>query len=246
MLYALQWIRSLIFVGLMYLMMAILGIGLAPLAILSLKGAYFAIHLYCRWVRWSARWIAGLHSEIRGTPPTGEVLLAPKHQSFFDIIMIVSVIPQPRFIMKSSLVYAPILGQFAKRIGCVPVDRGRKGEAVQQMVRGVTRDGAPKGQLVIYPQGTRVAPGADKPYKIGTYVLYRETGQTVIPAATNVGVFWPRIGIYRKPGLAVVEFLDPIEPGLERDAFMAKLEGVVEDRSNALMLEAGFDVKKSN
>ncbi|MDP7150089.1 MAG: 1-acyl-sn-glycerol-3-phosphate acyltransferase [Paracoccaceae bacterium] len=239
--YAFQWVRSLIFVGLMYLMMAILGILLAPFAILSVRGAYFAVHLYCRWVRWSARWIAGLRSEIRGTPPTGEVLLAPKHQSFFDIIMIVSVIPKPKFIMKSSLVYAPVLGQFAKRIGCIPVDRGRGAEAVSQMVKGVMREGAPKGQLVIYPQGTRVAPGADKPYKIGTYVLYEKTGQTVVPAATNVGVFWPRTGIYRKPGLAVVEFLDPIEPGLDRDRFMAKLEDVVERHSNALMREAGFD-----
>lgn len=239
--YAFQWVRSLIFVGLMYLMMAILGILMAPFAILSVRGAYIAVHLYCRWVRWSARWIAGLHSEIRGTPPTGEVLLAPKHQSFFDIIMIVSVIPKPKFIMKSSLVYAPVLGQFAKRIGCIPVDRGRGAEAVSQMVKGVMREGAPKGQLVIYPQGTRVAPGADKPYKIGTYVLYEKTGQTVVPAATNVGVFWPRVGIYRKPGLAVVEFLDPIEPGLDRDRFMAKLETVVERHSNALMREAGFD-----
>ena len=239
--YAFQWVRSLIFVGLMYLMMAILGILLAPFAILSVRGAYFAVHLYCRWVRWSARWIAGLHSEIRGTPPTGEVLLAPKHQSFFDIIMIVSVIPKPKFIMKSSLVYAPVLGQFAKRIGCIPVDRGRGAEAVSQMVKGVMREGAPKGQLVIYPQGTRVAPGADKPYKIGTYVLYEKTGQTVVPAATNVGVFWPRVGIYRKPGLTVVEFLDPIEPGLDRDSFMEKLETVVERHSNALMREAGFD-----
>lgn len=239
--YAIQWVRSLIFVGLMYLMMLILGVLFAPFAILSIKGAYAAIHTYCWWVRWSARWIAGLHSEIRGTPPTGEVLLAPKHQSFFDIIMIVSVIPRPRFIMKSSLVYAPILGQFAKRIGCVPVDRGRKTESVNQMVNGVMRPGSPKGQLVIYPQGTRVAPGADKPYKIGTYVLYDQTGQTVVPAATNVGVFWPRIGIYRKPGLAVVEFLDPIEQGLDRDTFMTRLEDVVETRSNALMREAGFD-----
>ena len=239
--YAFQWVRSLIFVGLMYLMMAILGILLAPFAILSVRGAYFAVHLYCRWVRWSARWIAGLRSEIRGTPPTGEVLLAPKHQSFFDIIMIVSVIPKPKFIMKSSLVYAPVLGQFAKRIGCIPVDRGRGAEAVSQMVKGVMREGAPKGQLVIYPQGTRVAPGVDKPYKIGTYVLYEKTGQTVVPAATNVGVFWPRVGIYRKPGLAVVEFLDPIEPGLDRDSFMEKLETVVERHSNALMREAGFD-----
>lgn len=244
--YAIQWTRSLIFVGQMYLAMAVLGLLFAPFAIFSLRAAYLAIQTYCRWVMWSASWMVGLKSEIRGTVPTGEVLLAPKHQSFFDIIMIASAIPEPKFIMKSSLVYAPVLGQFAKRIGCVPVDRGRKAEAVQQMAEGVTRPDAPKGQLIIYPQGTRVAPGAKKPYKIGIFVLHSQTGQTVIPAATNVGVFWPRIGIYRKPGLAVVEFMEPIDDSLGKEEFMKRIEDVVETRSNALMQEAGFDVLQHN
>ena len=240
--YAVQWLRSLLFIGQMYVAMAVVGLVFAPFALLSVKAAYAAIHTYCKYVMWSASWMVGLKSEIRGPVPSGEVLLAPKHQSFFDIIMIASAIPQPKFIMKASLVYAPVLGQFAKRIGCVPVDRGRKAEAMQQMVEGVKREGAPKGQLIIYPQGTRVAPAASKPYKIGVFVLQQETGQTVIPAATNVGVFWPRHGVYRKPGLAVVEFLEPMASGLEKADFMEKLETIVEGHSNALMKEAGFDV----
>ncbi len=98
------------------------------------------------------------------------------------------------------------------------------------------------GQLIIYSQGTRVAPGAQKPYKVGTGVLYEQMEQTCYPVATNVGVFWPRTGIYRKPGLAVVEFLEPIEAGLAREEFMKILEDRVEARSNALMREAGFEV----
>lgn len=239
--YAIQWVRSLIFVGQMYFMMAVIGLLFAPFAVFSIRAAYAAIHVYCKYVMWSASWMVGLKSEIRGKIPTGEVLLAPKHQSFFDIIMIASAIPEPKFIMKASLVYAPVLGQFGKRIGCVPVDRGRKAEAVQQMVEGVTREGAPKGQLIIYPQGTRVAPGAKRNFKIGVFVLHKETGQTVIPAATNVGVFWPRTGIYRKPGLAVVEFLEPMEDGLAKADFMSQLETTIETHSNALMREAGFD-----
>lgn len=241
MMYAIQWIRSLLFVGQMYLMMAILGVIFTPFAIASRSGAYLGVRTYCLWVRWTASWMVGLKSEIRGTPPTTEVLVAPKHQSFFDIIMIVSVIPKPKFIMKASLKYAPFLGQFGKRIGCVPVDRGRKAEAIQQMIEGVTRPDAPRGQLIIYPQGTRVAPGAVKPYKIGIFALYNETRQTVVPAATNVGVFWPRRGIYRKPGLAVVDFLEPIEFGLSKEEFMAQIKDVVETRSDALMREAGFN-----
>ncbi len=79
------------------------------------------------------------------------------------------------------------------------------------------------------------------PYKIGTAVLYEQMGVPCVTAATNVGVFWPKRGIYRKPGLAVVEFLPAIPQGLDRNAFMAKLEQGVESASNALTREAGFD-----
>lgn len=239
-----QWIRSLIFIGQMYLMMLVLAIFYTPWAIFDRRGAFAAVHTYCRWVRWSAAWMVGLRSEIRGEVPTDEVLIAAKHQSFFDIIMIVSVVPRPKFIMKASLKYAPILGWYGKRIGCVAVDRGKRAQAIQQMLAGVQSGTQEPGQLIIYPQGTRVAPGADRPYKIGTGILYQQTGQPCVPAATNVGVFWPRHGILRKPGLAVVAFLPVIEQGLETEAFMAQLEEVVETNSNRLMAEAGFPVSK--
>ena len=108
------------------------------------------------------------------------------------------------------------------------------------MQKAVAAGDAPAGQLIIYPQGTRVAPGVDKPYKVGTAVIYEETGQTCVPAATNVGVFWPRQGLLRKPGLAVVEFLPPIPPGRDRNAFMEDLEREIETASDALMRDAGF------
>lgn len=240
---ALQWLRSAIFILQMYLMMFLMSLFFTPWAIFDRSGAYAGVRTYCRWVRWTAGWMIGLRTEIRGKVPNQEVLIAAKHQSFLDIIMIVSVVPRPKFIMKQSLRWAPILGWYALRIGCVPVDRGKRAEAIRQMVADVTSGKAPAGQLIIYPQGTRVAPEARRPYKIGTAVLYNETGQSCVPAATNVGVFWPRHGIYRKPGLAVVEFLDPIAPGLSNHDFMARLKNIVETRSIHLMQEAGFDAQ---
>ena len=238
---AVQWVLSLIFIVQMYLAMAVLAVFYTPLAIFRRQSAYDAVHAYCRWVRFSARWIVGLRTEVRGAIPTTELLIAAKHQSFLDIILIVSEVPRPKFIMKAELRFAPILGWYALRIGCVPVERGRRAAAIKKMVAEVTHGAAPAGQLIIYPQGTRVAPGAQLPYKVGTYALYEQTGQAVVPAATNVGVFWPRHGILRKRGLAVVEFLEPMAPGMDRDSFMTKLEQVIETRSNALMREAGFD-----
>lgn len=237
-----QYVLSLIFIVQMYLAMVVLALYWMPLTMLRRENAYRAVHAYCRWVRFSARWIVGLKSEVRGTPPTDECLIAAKHQSFFDIILIVSAVPRPKFIMKAELRRAPILGWFALQIGCVPVDRGKRAEAIRRMVKQVTSGDAPAGQLIIYPQGTRIAPGVSRPYKVGTAVLYRETGQDCVPAATNVGVFWPRHGILRKRGLAVVEFLPRIPAGLGQDDFMARLEDEVETASNALMTETGFQL----
>jgi 1-acyl-sn-glycerol-3-phosphate acyltransferase len=198
------------------------------------------VHLYADTVRWLAAVLVGLKSEVRGPVPEGEVIIASKHQSFFDIILIVSAVPRPKFIMKKELTWTPFVGFYAKAIGCIAVDRGKRGAAVKQMVADVKAGSARPGQLIIFPQGTRVAAGATKPYKIGIGALYKETSQPVVPAATNVGVFWKRHGIMRHPGLAVVEFLPAIEPGLATDAFMSQLEDVIETRSNALMQEAGF------
>ena len=235
---ALQWLRSVVFIGQMYVAMLVVGVGYLPYAIWRRDGALAACHAYCRYVRWSAAAIAGLRTEVRGPIPEGGVLVAAKHQSFLDILMIFGAVPRGRFIMKKQLVWAPILGWYGLRLGCVPVDRGKRGQAIKAMTAKVKSGAIEAGQLIIYPQGTRVAPGVSKPYKVGTAVRYQELGQPCVPVATNVGMFWPRHSLFRKPGLAVVEFLPPIPPGRELRAFLAELEEVVETASDRLMREA--------
>jgi 1-acyl-sn-glycerol-3-phosphate acyltransferase len=238
--HALQWLRSVVFIVQMYLAMAVLAIVYTPFAIFSRRAAYAAMHSYCRWVRWTASWMVGLRSEVRGTPPGDEVLVAAKHHSFFDIILLFGSMPRAKFIMKKELKWAPILGWYALRIGCVPVDRGKRGQAIAAMMKAVKEGRQDPGQLIIYPEGTRTAPGAKPAYKVGSAVLYSQLNQDCVPAATNVGAFWPRHGFYRKPGLAVVEFLPRIAPGLSNADFMNELETRIEDASNRLLKEAGF------
>ncbi|WP_299888879.1 1-acyl-sn-glycerol-3-phosphate acyltransferase [uncultured Ruegeria sp.] len=238
---AIQWVRSLIFMIIIYAWMLVLGLVFAPYALFSKKGASQACRTYARSTMWLARWMVGIRCEVRGSPPSGEVVIGAKHQSFLDIIMIFAAIPHGKFIMKRELLWTPIIGMYARRLGCIPVNRGKKGVAVAKMVKDVAKEFAEPGQLVIYPQGTRVAPGSYKPYKVGTAVLYEGLGFPCVPVATNAGVFWPRTGIMRKPGLAIVDFLEPIESGVQRDEFLVRLEDVIETRSNELMREVGFD-----
>ncbi len=236
----LQWIRSFVFIIQATIAMPVIGLLFAPWAMFSKTGAYTACKTYAAWCMWTARWLIGLRCEIRGQVPDGEVLIAAKHQSFLDILMIFHALPRAKFIMKREILWTPVIGQYTKRMEMIAVDRGKRGKAISKMMEDVNAGRIEPGQIVIYSQGTRVAPGAHVPYKVGTAVLYTQLNQPCIPVSTNAGYFWPRRGLYRRPGVAVVEFLTPIEAGLTKEAFMAELETRVERASEDLLLEAGW------
>ena len=229
----------------MYSTMLVYGILGAPLAIWSVGGTYWVMKAYSKTVIWYLKVICGLKVEFRGEAPKGEVIVCSKHMAFLDILMLMVALPRAKYIMKRQLVFAPVIGLYALRTGSAPVNRNKKGGAVSKMVVDLKKSQAKDaGQTVIYPQGTRVLPGAVRPYRIGAGVLYEKFAQDCVPAATNTGVFWGRRSPYRRPGLAVMEFLPTIPAGKPLKEFLAELEEVVETNSNRLMEEAGFKVPK--
>jgi len=234
-------IRSLIYDFLMYLLMLVMGILCAPLALWSREGAYWSMRKYATYSIWLLEKICGLKVEVRGSVPDGTFIVCSKHMAFLDILVLARELPRFKFIMKAELKWAPILGLYAMRIGTIPVKRGKKGKAMSGMVSDVQKQSEEEGQTIIYPQGTRVLPGVKKPYKVGAAVLYERLNQTCYPVATNIGVFWARRSSLRKPGVAVLEFMDPIPPGMPIKEFLPLLERTIETRSNELMVEAGFE-----
>ena len=234
------YLRSLLYDVLLYGLLAVMGILFLP-ATLSRDWTYRAIWTYCTTVLWLLRILCGIRTEIRGPVPDGEVLICAKHQSFLDILILSNTLPRAKFVMKRELRYIPIFGQYALRMGSTPVARGQRGRAMKAMVTHVSDKERMGGQLVIYPQGTRVSPGAYLPYKVGAGVLYDRMGLPCVPVATNAGVFWGRRKRWRRPGTAVIEFLEPIPPGLPVKEFMARIEPAIEDASDRLMRDAGFD-----
>ena len=234
-------VRSLIFDFLTYSTLLVHGIVLAPIAIWSVDGAYWVMKAYSRVVFWYLKVICNLRVECRGEVPTGEVIVCAKHMSFLDVLMLMAYLPRAKFIMKRELVFTPVIGLYALRIGSASVARGKKGNAVKKMVSDLDKSRKKEiGQTVIYPQGTRVLPGSTKRYKVGAGVLYERFALDCVPAATNTGVFWARHSPYRKPGVAVLEFLPVIKSGKDMKGFLAELEEVVESHSNKLMAEAGY------
>ena len=127
-----------------------------------------------------------------------------------------------------------ILGLFFIKTGCIPVDRSDGMRALKKMRCAALKLAAQGRSMLIFPQGTRVPPGASKPYEIGVFALYDSTSLPVIPVALNSGHVWPRNSWLKYPGTVDIYFLDPIQPGLTRKQFMATLEDRIESKMAAL------------
>jgi 1-acyl-sn-glycerol-3-phosphate acyltransferase len=120
----------------------------------------------------------------------------------------------------------------------IPVDRDKGPAALRRMLREAKKRVADGREIIIFPEGTRRAPGAPPDYKTGVALLYESLGVPCLPVALNSGLFWPRRSLRRRPGTIVVEFLDPIPPGLPRAEFLQRLADAIEGASARLLAEA--------
>ena len=184
--------------------------------------------------------ICGIEVVYRGLDhvPAGGFILASKHQSFLDILVLLRLAPHFTFVLKRELTWIPIFGQFLLRAGMIGIDRS-KGRAVlatlNQRVEKALRAGQ---QLIIFPEGTRRPAGAEPAYRTGVAHLYTASGSTCLPVAMNAGLFWPRRSFRRYPGTLVVDIQPAIAPGLERGAFLSELQARIEAAGNRLIAEA--------
>jgi len=191
-------------------------------------------------VVWLLKVIAGTNIEIRGQDriPPGPVIVASKHQSAWDTLIYHKLLDDPAIVLKQELLRIPIYGAYCKKVEMIAVDRKGGSKALRAMLKD-GRDAAAKGRpLVIFPEGTRTAPGETLPYQPGIAAFYKDLKVPVIPVALNSGLYWPRRQFIRRPGTIVLEFLPPIEPGIDRKKFVAELENRIESGTQALLAEA--------
>jgi 1-acyl-sn-glycerol-3-phosphate acyltransferase len=233
--------RSLLFNVAFYLNTIVMLIAAIPTFLMPRNAILRVAQAWARVSLVLLRVIVGTRVEFRGLHhiPKGGLLVASKHQSFADIHALLPKLSDPTFILKRELTWIPIWGWFTIKAGMIPVDRSRGSSAIADMNRRARDEVARGRQILIYPEGTRRAPGAEPAYRQGVAHLYRSLGVPCLPVALNSGLFWPRRRFVMKPGTIVVEFLEPIPPGLERDAFMATLRERIETASNRLLEEAG-------
>ena len=161
-----------------------------------------------------------------------------KHQSAWETVGLVPLFPRPTFILKRELRWIPIFGWYTAKFDQIPINRGKRSEALAAMVAAAKETIAKKRQILIFPEGTRRPVGAEAKYKFGIAHLYRQLNCPVVPIAHNAGVYWPRASWLVYPGTVVVEILPRIEPGLSPEQFHERLVFDVETASNKLIEEA--------
>ena len=236
------FVRSLAYAAFFYLWSVLVALlVMPPLLLCPRPWIVVALRVWGKVSICGLRIICGLRLEVRGLEhlPRGACLIAAKHQCMFDTMAPYAYLPDACLVLKQELTRIPIYGWVAMKDGNIVVDRSGHAAALRKLVADSRERLSEARQLIIFPEGHRMAPGEAPDYKPGIAALYRDLAMPCIPMATNSGVHWPAHGVLRRPGVIVFEFLEPIPSGLKRATFMAELERRIEDASNAL-LEAGI------
>ena len=228
-------LRSLIFNICFYGMTTVMVIVGLPILLLPYQVAQKYEHLWSGILVFLLKHIMGINHQILGERPDHPVIYAAKHQSAWETIVLFAEFDSPAPVLKKELIYLPFIGLFFLKIPSVPIDRSQGRAALKNLMAAAARINDIGDSILIFPQGTRVAPGADHPYHAGTFAIYQATGLPVVPVALNSGLFWSRSAFIKKPGTIVVELLPEIPPGLGRRDFMAKLEAEIETASQKLL-----------
>jgi 1-acyl-sn-glycerol-3-phosphate acyltransferase len=235
------FLRSLVFNVLFYLVLVFWIIVALPTFALPARAVFTVAGWWAQSSLFLMRTICNIRVEFRGVEkiPKGPLLVASKHQSFWETFALLRFFERPIFILKRQLTWIPVFGQFLVKENMIAIDRTAGAKALLGMTRRA-RDAVRGGaQLIIFPEGTRTPPGAPPAYKTGIAQIYVTCGVPCLPIALNSGLFWPRRTFMRYPGTLVVEFLDPLPPGLSRDEFLTRVRTGIEEATDRVV-QAGL------
>lgn len=233
--------RSFLFNLFFYGFTALVAIACLPLTyVKSPKPLESVLHWWAKGIVVGLDMIAGIRLEVRGQeniPASGPSLIAAKHQSFSDGILVLSLLPNIATVAMKDLLDYPAIGRILTKLDMIMVDTCGGGSERTVLSTAAKRAYDAERHILIYPEGQLVPVGERERYKIGVYHLYSELNLPVTPVATNVGLRWQCRGWRKTPGPAVLTFLPPIATGLDKDTFMRVLEDQIEGETARLVGE---------
>ncbi|HEV7264904.1 MAG TPA: lysophospholipid acyltransferase family protein [Falsiroseomonas sp.] len=232
-------LRSLLFNAAFFVLTALLALFALPLLAAPAGAMRWLGRTWSWMVAALLRAICGVRVELRGmeTIPPGACVIVAKHQSAFDTVIWLGLLPRPAYVLKKELLLIPLYGWHARRMGMIPVDRAGGGPALRAMLRAAKVSLAEGRQVVIFPEGTRTAPGERVPYQPGVVAIAGASDAPVIPVATDSGRIWGRRAFLKRPGVIRISVLPPIPAGLPRAKLLAALEDAIETETERLYAE---------
>lgn len=192
---------------------------------------YRIITVWTRWVMWAARVMCGIRYRVIGAEhiPKEPCIILSKHQSAWETMGFQLIFPPQVWVLKQELLRVPFFGWGLAMLSPIAIDRSSRRQALQQLVeQGVARLAA-GFCIVIFPEGTRIAPGGRGNYRPGGARLAVQTRTMVLPVAHNAGLCWPRNAFFKRPGLITVSIGTPINPvGIDADVLAKRVEEWIE------------------
>ena len=239
-------LRSLLFNIGFYALTIFMSAVALPLLVLPRRGAVELLRLWSRLVVGMLRVLCGVRVELRGMEniPAGACVVAAKHQSAFDTVVWLMLLPDTSYVLKKELLSIPLYGWHARKARMIPVDRAGGGAALRSMLRAASAALAEGRQVVIFPEGTRTAPGRRVPYQPGVVAIAGAASVPVIPVATDSGRIWGRRAFLKRPGVIRISVLPPLPPGLPRARLLRELEQAIESETDRLLAEGSPPVDK--
>lgn len=231
--------RSVIFNALFWGTAAIFALVCYGLSFLPWRAPLVAGMIgFCRTARAQLRWVAGIPIEVRGTVPRNQpVIIAGKHQSYADGPMMMAITGDVNFVIGNAIEKFPLINRIVRRAGATMVNSVGNTTAPGALENALARTHGENRPVLIYPEGRLAAIGETMRYRKGVFKIYETLNRPVVPASTNLGLRWNQDDWQKTPGPAVVEFLDPIPAGLERDEFMSRLQTAIETKTRELEAE---------
>ena len=222
-----------------YTLLGVMGVFLLPYASISKENCLRVIKLYCQVVFWILKKFYNIDILVKGVVPDNNAsIVCSKHQSFLDVLILLKVLPEPKFIMKAELSWIPILSIYARKIGCVNVKRNDKSKSWHALKQAISKEVRNQtGQLVIYPEGTRTIPGQKVEYKKGVLVLFSSLNRPLYLVSTNAGVAWSKSGKFKENSNASINFIEKINYSKKGGHNLNYIKDKIEEDSQKLYNE---------
>lgn len=233
------WLRSLLFNLVFYPATALLCLVWLPSLVLPRSVLDVGFRIWAHGLHFLLFICVGVTHRIEGTPPPAgtAALVAGKHQSAWETIILAKMLDRPTFVLKRELTWIPVLGWYMLKMRMIPIDRASGTTAMRTIIKAAKRAKEEGRCIVIFPEGTRVGVDETGTYQSGIAALYKQLDLPVTPLALNSGLKWRRKAFVKQPGIITARFCQPIPAGLPKKQFLADLQQQIESNSKALVAQ---------